>query len=158
FQSAGIISTNGPGGFDVTGTHTYAVPQSYQITVTITDVGGSTATPLTTAKVVQELAATGKDIDETEGEFFTDEVVATFTDADPASRPADLAVYIDWGDGFSTPGTIVANGNGNYDVTGDHVYSEEGSYPLHILIVDAKGPFAQADGHADVDDALLAGT
>jgi uncharacterized repeat protein (TIGR03803 family) len=49
--SAGTIAANGAGGFTVSGTKTYAADGIYAITVTIADVGGSTATASSTAYV-----------------------------------------------------------------------------------------------------------
>jgi hypothetical protein len=50
-NSAGTISVNGSGGFDVSGTHTYSNSGSFAIVVNIHDVGGSTATANSTANV-----------------------------------------------------------------------------------------------------------
>jgi hypothetical protein len=55
--STGGISATGGGNFDVSGSHTYAVAGSYTLTVTMTDndmshdIGGSTATAVSTANV-----------------------------------------------------------------------------------------------------------
>jgi hypothetical protein len=45
------VSAGLGGGFEVTGTNTYKAPDSYPVAVSIADVGGSTATASTTAKV-----------------------------------------------------------------------------------------------------------
>ncbi|HEY7935352.1 MAG TPA: choice-of-anchor Q domain-containing protein, partial [Solirubrobacteraceae bacterium] len=50
--SPGTINDVPSGGFNVTGSHTYASVGVYQTTVTITDLGGSTATAAGTANVV----------------------------------------------------------------------------------------------------------
>ena len=49
--SMGTITANGHGGFDITGTHTYADEGSNSISVTIMDVGGSTALATTPAAI-----------------------------------------------------------------------------------------------------------
>src|SRR5207244_645063 len=41
--SAGSITANGTGGFDVSGTHTYTALGTFTVTVTIHDAGGSSA-------------------------------------------------------------------------------------------------------------------
>src|SRR5262249_37272621 len=41
--SAGTVSANGSGGYNVSGSHTYASEGSYQVLVQIADVGGSIA-------------------------------------------------------------------------------------------------------------------
>ena len=50
--SAGGVSAASGGGFAVAGSHTYASPGAYRTSVTITDVGGATATATGSANVV----------------------------------------------------------------------------------------------------------
>jgi hypothetical protein len=54
--SPGSLSAAGGGGFDVSGTHTYNSAGSYPISVTITDIGGSSATATTTAQIAAAAA------------------------------------------------------------------------------------------------------
>ena len=49
--TAGSVATNAGGGFKVTGTHTYSKTGSFTTTITINDVGGSTASATGTATV-----------------------------------------------------------------------------------------------------------
>ena len=49
--SVGTVAADGRGTFKVMGTHSYAAKGSFDITVTIVDAGGSSATVLSTAKV-----------------------------------------------------------------------------------------------------------
>ena len=49
--SAGTVVADGQGNFRVLGTHTYATKGSFNITVTIVDAGGSSATVMSTANV-----------------------------------------------------------------------------------------------------------
>ena len=49
--TAGTVATNAGGGFKVTGTHTYSKTGSFTTTITINDVGGSTASATGTATV-----------------------------------------------------------------------------------------------------------
>ena len=49
--TAGTVATNAGGGFKVTGTHTYSKTGSFTTTITINDVGGSTASASGTATV-----------------------------------------------------------------------------------------------------------
>src|SRR5262249_52094837 len=50
--SAGTIAANGSGGFNVSGSHTYAGPGTFTVSVSIHDVGGSSALAASTANVV----------------------------------------------------------------------------------------------------------
>ncbi|MDQ2894592.1 MAG: hypothetical protein M3Y09_02925 [Actinomycetota bacterium] len=57
-SSAGIVSNTTSGGFDVTGTHTYATGGNYPITTNITDTGGSRTTATAKATVTAATTAT----------------------------------------------------------------------------------------------------
>ncbi|MGI8430242.1 MAG: hypothetical protein ACR2OB_13305 [Solirubrobacteraceae bacterium] len=50
--TAGTITPAGRGGFDVTGTHTYLTAGSFPVRTQITDLGGSSTTASTTARLV----------------------------------------------------------------------------------------------------------
>src|SRR5262249_55561161 len=95
-----------PGGvgtdFVVSGNHTYAEEGAfYTITVSITDVGGSTVSATSSATVADAtLTATGGfTVTATEGTNSGSQTVATFTDANPTAPLSDFTTTIDWGDG-----------------------------------------------------------
>jgi len=101
------------------------------------------------------ITATHVDVSATEGEPFTGPV-ATFTDPDTTAVPSDYAASVNWGDGNSSPG-VITGGNGNFTVTGNDTYVEEGSYPVSVTITDTDNP-ANAQtvtGTATVADAPL---
>jgi hypothetical protein len=60
--------------------------------------------------------------------------IATFTDSALPST-ADLTGSIDWGDGTSSAGGITGSA-GSYDLTGSHIYTEQGAYTVSIGIDD----------------------
>src|SRR5205085_10768799 len=60
-------------------------------------------------------------------------------DADPNGQTGDFSATIDWGDGSSSAGTIVANGSGGWNVTGDHIYTVADSYAVVTTINDVGG-------------------
>jgi hypothetical protein len=166
--TAGIIGQLANGTFTVTGTHTYieesAPGTPYAITVSVKDIGGSTATLHATAAVSDAaLASQGTTIAATEGIAATDVTVATFTDADPFGTTGDFTATIDWGDGTApTTGTVVATGtspNGTtFRVTGTHTYAEEGPYQTQVTVTDVGGSKTVAVGTANVGDAALTAT
>jgi hypothetical protein len=161
--SAGKIAANG-GGFDVTGTNTYASAGVFTVTVTIKDVGGNTATAVSTANVQSSQVdppITGRalSLSATEGVPAVAVTVATFTDPDPLATAGDYRAMITWGDGSPTSaGTIVATVGGGFTVAGSHTYDEEGAYQLKVTIadVDNASNTAVVTGMAKVADAPLA--
>jgi hypothetical protein len=156
--TAGTVSPNGVGGFQVTGTHTYAEEGTDSITVAIADVGGSTATANSTANVADAtLTAASATAAATEGASFTG-VVANFTDANPGGTVADFTATITWGDGATTAGTVSPNGVGGFQVTGTHTYAEEGTNSITVAIADVGGSTATANSTANVADATLMAT
>ena len=153
-SSAGTVTANPNGGFNVTGSHSYAEEGTYGTSVTIIDAGGSTASATSTATIADAaLSATGTTITGTEGAPAT--TVATFTDANLGATPADLSAAITWGDGASSAGTITANPSGGFNVTGSHSYAEEGTYGTSVTIIDAGGSTASVTSTAAIADAAL---
>jgi large repetitive protein len=141
---AGLAST-----FNVTtgAGHIYTEEGKFNVRVTINDAGGATATAGSTATVADApLTAVGTPQAGTITEGAPTVIqVASFTDADltntladPLNTPADYWAVIYWGDGLSSPGTIVFNGLNGFNVTGTHTF-EEGTYPARVVITDVGG-------------------
>jgi hypothetical protein len=153
--SAGTVTANPAGGFLVSGSHAYAQVGSYAVGVSISDAGGSTATAGGTAAVADApLTATGRNISGTEGAAFTG-VVASFTDANPNGTASDYTATIAWGDGSTSSGTVAADGQGGFTVSGSHTYADAESYPVSVTVKDAGGSTATAGGTATMADAPL---
>jgi hypothetical protein len=68
--------------------------------------------------------AQGTQINAVFGTAFTG-TVATFTATDPKATAGGFTATIDWGDGTTSTGTIAADTNGGFDVTGTHTYTDE---------------------------------
>jgi hypothetical protein len=154
-SSSGTVAGNGVGGFSVSGAHAYAEEGHDPISVSITDVGGSTASATGTATVADAaLTAAGVSVTATEGASTT-ATVATFTDANPNATASEFTATINWGDGTSSTGTVAADGVGGFSVTGTHTYAEDGSNPVIVTINDAGGQSASTTGTATVADAAL---
>jgi subtilase family serine protease len=158
-SSTGTVSA-GANGFTVNAGHTYAEEGSHlPLTVVISDVGGAKVTAAGTANVADAtLSATATaTISTTEGATFSGQL-ATFTDADPAGAAADYAATILWGDGKSSAGSVSSAAGGGFQVTGTHVYGEEGSgLSFQVVIADA-ATNVTASGTANVSDASLTAT
>jgi hypothetical protein len=137
--TAGTIASNGFGGFQVSGTHTYAEEGFYTVLVTVVDAGGSSTVIHSTADVADAaLHGSATTIHPTVNQSITTRV-ASFTDANASPDIADFSATIDWGDGATTAGTITANGSGGFDVGGTHTYTSTGTFAITVTIHDAGG-------------------
>jgi CSLREA domain-containing protein len=133
------------GQFDViaTKTNAYAEEGTKSIVVTITDVGGSSATASSTITVADAaLTAAPVAVCSAESIPVTNVPVATFTDAGGAEPVGNYTATIDWGDGTAaSAGTITVKG-GTFTVLGSHTYTSEGTYTVHVSIQDDGGSTA----------------
>jgi hypothetical protein len=88
----------------------------------------------------------------TAGQSFTG-VAATFSDADPNANAKDFTANINWGDGHSSVGTIVADGNGGFNVMGTNTYANPGLYSIAVQIQDFGSSFFTVTNTANVAPA-----
>ncbi|HWB09164.1 MAG TPA: TIGR03118 family protein [Pirellulales bacterium] len=155
--TTGTVSVNPTGGFIVVGSHTYIDEGSnVPIRITINDRGGSAVTATSKANIADApLSGGGITFSPTEGITFSG-TVATFTDANPLSTPADFTATIDWGDGKTTTGTVSAVAGG-FLVDGTHLYADEATENATVTIRDAGGSKTTATSTAVVADAPLSG-
>jgi hypothetical protein len=156
--SPGTVTGDSAGGFDVTGTNTYAAAGSYSVGVAVQDVGGASANATSSAQVADApLSATGVALTGVEGNTFIG-VVASFTDADPNAVAGNYSATITWGDGHVSSGTVTANPAGGFNVTGTNAYARAGNYSIGVAIQDSGGVSANVSSTAQITDAPLAGT
>jgi hypothetical protein len=151
-SSNGTVSPNGAGSFSVVASHTYTLGGSFSVTVQIFDAGGASATANSSVKVIG-MTATGTTLNAIEGQSFA-AVVANFSDAYPNLTAKDFSAVITWGDGTTSAGSIAANNNGGYSVTGTHTYATEGSAAITVLLQDSVGATAQANSTALIADGV----
>lgn len=98
----------------------------------------------------------GATLSGTEGSATTG-TVATFTDPDASATAAEYTATIDWGDGSTSAGVVTGPVGGLFNVDGSHVYQEEGSYSIKVIIndVDNPGNTASVASTANIGDAAL---
>jgi uncharacterized delta-60 repeat protein len=137
----GVLSPDPRGGFDVTGTHTYAEEGTYAVTVTMT--GGdniSGGTTITVGDATLTAAAVNLNVIGTKN--FSGPV-ATFKDTDPAGTASDYTATIAWDDGTTTTGnatTGMITGTGPFTISASHVFgSFSGTHQITVVITDAVG-------------------
>jgi hypothetical protein len=158
-----ITSAGSPNGttFSVAGEHTYAEKGTFQVTVTITDAGGSVTVAHTTAIIGDATLSSpvGVPVTGAEGAKLVAVPVLTFADNNPLATPADFTASIDWGDNVQGTGKIVAigvqNGQALFQIVGNHTYTDEGSYPIHVDVFDVDGMKTAGDTTATISDAAL---
>jgi PKD repeat protein len=158
--------------FQVSGSHTYADPGTFTITVTISDQAGDSVTATRAANVASlSLTAKGQDVSALTGDGTTPLYVASFDTVPPDASvsPSDFSATIDWGDGSKpSDGQIVGgilnypimpDGStaatpsflpGGYQVVGQHDYAAPGSFPITVTISGPGGATATAMSTATV--------
>ncbi len=113
-------------------------PTPYDVTITVVDHNGG-ATTQTYQWVVNDSAlavAAASNLTATAGSATGDVVVATFTNSDPSWAWWEFTATINWGDGTQSDEGIIDGGDGNFTVTGNHVYARAGSYITSVAITD----------------------
>ncbi|OYV64622.1 MAG: hypothetical protein B7X07_05870 [Actinobacteria bacterium 21-64-8] len=160
--AAGTVSGSA-GTLTVSGSHLYADEAASPLIVTLADdaPGSATATATGTVTVTEAdvLATAGAvTISATEGAVYSGPL-ATFTTTYAGSPTSGFTAVIDWGDGTTTSGSV-SGAAGALTVSGSHLYADEGSNTLTVILTD--GPpgtaMATATGTATVHDAALSAT
>src|SRR5439155_1407170 len=83
--------------------------------------------------------------------------VATFTDTGSALPAGSYAALINWGDGSAATPGVVSFAGGTFTVSGDHVYTDDGSYPLQVTVSEGEGNSITVSATATVLEAPLVG-
>lgn len=159
-SSAGTIAFSaGNNVFSVSGSHVYLAAGTDQATITIQHDSAPNATVISnvTVKDIPLVGTAGQVFTATEGSLSTNEVVATFTDPGvilPITTPGAYSARINWGDGgTASAGSITFNSQTQiFTVTAQHLYVEEGTYPLAITLSHDLAPSVTVTGTASVAD------
>lgn len=161
--------------FSIFGSHTYTEEGSYKVTVTATDVGGSTTIAHSEADVADAklTAPTQTAINTTESPIFPVPVfgapiftgaVGSFNDLNPGGDVEDFLATIDWGDGTAqSAGTVSQSGGlgSAFMVAGSHTYGDAGvnggmgQFPITVYITDVGGSKLTIHNTAKVADAPI---
>ena len=106
-----------------------------QVTALVGDTDGDSASTTTTNIVAQApITATAVAIRGKRQKNLKNVTVATFTDADTSLPASAFTALINWGDGQTTSGMIVANGAGGFKVIGSHKYKKPKAFSIQTVI------------------------
>jgi hypothetical protein len=134
---AGTVGAAAGGGFSVTGSHTFSEEGTFTVTTTITDLLAKTSTSGAATAVVADPSITPSPVDFKEPAGTTANVtLATFTDPDPQAAASDYQATLAWGDGATSSGSVSADPQGGFDVTGSHAYMQPGRYAATATITE----------------------
>jgi ELWxxDGT repeat protein len=143
-SSGSIVA--GPAGFQVMGSHKYAAAGDYNVGVTVHSSGGSTATAQSSARIdAPTLLPRGLTANTTVGSD-APIVVAALRDTDRRATADLFTAMIDWADGSTSAGTVVADGTGGFRIGGSHAYTRPGLFSVRVTVQDAAGTSATTVG------------
>ncbi|MEH2564263.1 beta strand repeat-containing protein [Bradyrhizobium sp. AZCC 2289] len=123
--------TGSNGSFAVHDSHIYASAGQDTITVTLVDTAPGSANTVAIGTANIGLAAQVSLTSATEKVATAPgTVVASITDGNLADLAGGFTAVIDWGDGTTSPGTVVGS-NGSFSILGGgHTYADEGDFTL----------------------------
>jgi hypothetical protein len=178
-QAIGFDPANGEPMFEVLGRHVYqeetpaGLPDT--LSVIITTLGGATTTltsPPGGGVTVIDAAlnsSNGTTITGIEGISTGTVVLGTFHDANPFAPVADFTATLPiggWGDGLPhapvtltitklSPATPGGTADSVFEITGSHIYAEEGTFAITINVTDDGGSTTVISDTAIIADAAL---
>ncbi|WP_088254775.1 hypothetical protein [Fimbriiglobus ruber] len=132
----------------IRGAHDYESVGSFGVTITVSEAGRDyTATATATVEPAPtteslwnstlgvDAALTGDPITIAATEFADyNGQVATFHDASLDSSALGFSATIEWGDGIESPGQVSAESGGNFTISGDHVYTTQGTDLVTVIV------------------------
>jgi|GEM_PF-5105197 len=157
----GTIVPDARGGFDIALGHIYRTAGVYAIKVTINDDGGSSTTIQSVATVTDVRGTSPSPsvltilpLAPSVGVVFSGDV-ASFGVSGPGALPSDFTAIIQWGDGNVSPGTIKADGNGGFRVSGSNTFRQAGTIPVTVQVRGTGGSSVTALRNVVVSAATL---
>jgi hypothetical protein len=134
---------------------------TYPLLVTVTGTAPSQISGQGTATVAEtKIVITGATITPSLGQPFTG-TVASFNDSYTGLTASSYSAVITWGDGHNTPGQIVSNGTGGYNVVGSNTYASapaSGSSKVQVTrLVDGETATANFQVSVNAPSATFSG-
>ena len=148
-SSNGTVISDGGGNFHVVADHVWETYGTPTVFVDIQDAGGSESIATTNVTVADaNINPSAASPVFTEGSS-SQQTVATFADDNSFATAGQFTATIDWGDGDTTSGTVVAD-EGGFDVLGTHSYAHAGNPTISVMINSGGGSTANVDSTATV--------
>jgi uncharacterized repeat protein (TIGR01451 family) len=115
-------------------------------TTTSIDTNSNPTASATTVVSEAPIFLTAQSVSATEFSPLNNAVVALFAHTNGMEPAGSFSAVINWGDGTTTPGTVVQTG-ATYAVLGSHTYNANGNYTVTVTVA-ADGGAASATGSA----------
>jgi uncharacterized protein (TIGR03118 family) len=150
--SPGMITADPSGGFDVNGTHTFTQGGPSRITAQIGDTDGDVAS-VSTTNIVSNTPVTviGVPVRANKAGVVPKSVVAVFVDGDTSLKASAFTATINWGDGQTSAGTIVADKtNTFFKVLGTHKYKKAGTFSVTTTVQQGSATAGTSFTESDV--------
>ncbi len=148
------------GAFSVLGDNTYATAGSYTFTVTVVGNGSTASTTgqATITSTSKSAALTPLQIVQPAGQALVNVPVATFTSAtgSPAPSPSLFSAFIDWGDGHTGTGQVVA-ASGGLTILGSYTYALPGTYKITVSLQNQSGQSFTTTSTGDITNTDAVG-
>jgi len=142
----------------IRGDHTWAEEGQYVVDITLTVRGPGnvlldkeTISGVATVSDAPLFASEGLEIDTLTDSVFSG-TIGHLTDANPNAEVADYQVLIDWGDGKTSDGTVIADPDGGFFIRGTHIWAAEGDYNVRYKVRSTRGQEALGTAVAHVDE------
>lgn len=156
--SAGTVTPNGSGGFNIIGQHTYATAGTRQVTVTVSDQEATPHNVTATAVAVvtdPSFAPAGVTFTSTQNQAFSGSV-GNFADPTGPGAASAYVATINWGDGSSSsPGNVTLTAPNTYSVLGGHTYTQVGSFSITATVSELNNGTALAQIGTIASTALV---
>ena len=146
----------GNGAFTVSGTNTYGAQSTYTTNVTVVSTNGGldgVASGIANIGPTSTYGLIGQRFTANAALPFN-VTVATFTDATLSDTSSDFSAIIAWGDGQTSQGTV-SGGNGEFSISGSHVYAVPGTDSVTVTLVDQHNSTSFTMSTANVTGPVL---